>query len=185
MTQVRALWSNVDLVQVQLSLQASLFFFKCCAEEGLPCLELIKYVWMRWSSMYDSLERALLLKGVSSLISLPSSFLMSIQGITKFIQLIDNSTQVPTLQKKCYTDYRLSPNEWTKLGLLHQILKVRTTSHDLNQSCSNLVKTSILPSLKQVFSSERVPTISHIFLTIKFLLTSLEAAEKDDVFVPI
>ena len=50
---------------------------------------------------------------------------MKVQGITKFIQLTNNSTQVPTLQKKCYADYRLTPTEWTNLDLLHQILKVR------------------------------------------------------------
>ena len=144
-TWVRALWLNVDLVQVQLSLHASFFFFKCCAEKGLPCLELIKYVQMCWSSMYDLLKWALLLKGVSSLILLPSSFLMSVQGITKFIQLTNNSTQVPMLQKKCYTNYRLSPDEWTKLGLLHQILKVQTMSHNLNWSGSNSVKTAFCP----------------------------------------
>ena len=38
---------------------------------------------------------------------------------------------------------------------------------------------------QQQFSSKHVPTASHIFLTIKFLLTSLEAVEKDATFVPI
>jgi hypothetical protein len=38
---------------------------------------------------------------------------------------------------------------------------------------------------QQQFSSERVPTISRVFLTIKFLLTSLEAVEKDATFTPI
>jgi hypothetical protein len=42
-----------------------MFFFKCCTEEGLPHLELIKYVCTRWSSMYDLLERVFLLKLVS------------------------------------------------------------------------------------------------------------------------
>ena len=47
---------NADLVQVQLSLQASSFFFKCCAEEGLLHLKLIKYVQTCWSSMYNLLK---------------------------------------------------------------------------------------------------------------------------------
>ncbi|KAF8258088.1 hypothetical protein EI94DRAFT_1624901, partial [Lactarius quietus] len=63
------LWAFIN--QVRLSPQASAFFFKCCAEEGLPCLELIKYVQMRWSSMYDLLECAFLLKPVSSPFSYP------------------------------------------------------------------------------------------------------------------
>jgi hypothetical protein len=165
---VRALQSNADLVQVRLSPQVSSFFFKCCAEEGLPRLELIKYVRTRWSSMYDLLEQAFLLKAVRSQIYCPS-FLMNVQGITKFIQLADDSTQVPTLQKKCYTDYRLTPAEWTKLGLLHQILTVQTMFHDLAWSGSNLVKTAPHPHSTSVlfrtcshrfphFPNHRVPT---------------------------
>lgn len=38
---------------------------------------------------------------------------------------------------------------------------------------------------QQQFSSESVPTIPHIFPMIEFLLTSLEAAEKDKTFTPI
>ena len=63
---------------------------------------------------------------------------MMVQGIMKFIQLADDSTQVPNLQKKCYADYRLTPTEWTNLDLLCQILKV-STFHDLTQSVSNLI----------------------------------------------
>jgi hypothetical protein len=36
-----------------------------------------------------------------------------------------------------------------------------------------------------VFSSEHIPTVSHVFPTIEFLLTSLEAAEKNIMFAPI
>ena len=63
---------------------------------------------------------------------------MMVQGIMKFIQLANDSTQLPNLQKKCYTDYRLTPTKWTNLDLLRQILKV-LTFHDLTQSVSNLI----------------------------------------------
>ncbi|KAN0136322.1 hypothetical protein V8E53_005927 [Lactarius tabidus] len=98
------LWAFIN--QVRLSPQASAFFVKCCAEEGLPHLELIKYVRMCWSSMYDLLKRAFLLKAHPAL-------------------------------------------------------------------------------AQQVFSSEHIPTVSHVFPTIEFLLTSLEAAEKNIMFAPI
>ena len=62
---------RADSVQVRLSPQASAFFFRCCAEEGLPHLELIKYVRTRWSSMYDLLERAFKLKAVRSSVYRP------------------------------------------------------------------------------------------------------------------
>jgi hypothetical protein len=38
---------------------------------------------------------------------------------------------------------------------------------------------------QQQFSSEHVNTVSHVFPTIEFLLTSLEAAERDKEFRPI
>jgi hypothetical protein len=49
---------------------------------------------------------------------------MNGQGITKFVQLADDSTQVPKLQKKAYADYKLTHDEWRRLDLLRQVLKV-------------------------------------------------------------
>jgi hypothetical protein len=49
---------------------------------------------------------------------------MNDQGITKFVQLTDDSTQVPKLQKKTYADYKLTHDEWKHLDLLRQVLKV-------------------------------------------------------------
>jgi hypothetical protein len=79
--------------------------------------------------MYDLLKRAFLLRAVSAVTLhhfLSSSLLMDNQGITKFVQLADDSTQVPKLQKKRYADFKLTPNEWSNLDLLRQILKVPT-----------------------------------------------------------
>ena len=167
----RSVWVNGSKLirfQVRLSPQASAFFFRCCAEEGLPRLELIKYVRTRWSSMYDLLERAFKLKA----------------GITKFINLADESRQVPDLQKKSYSDYRLSSKEWIRLDLLCQILKVR--QHFMISRCLLLTSSMQHPALaQQQFSSQCAPTVFHVFPIIEFLLTSLEAAEKDATFKPI
>jgi hypothetical protein len=77
--------------------------------------------------MYNLLKCAFLLRAVRVSSLLPSSLLMKGQGVTKFVQLADDSSQVPKLQKKSYADYRLTPTKWTKLGLLHQILKVSSS----------------------------------------------------------
>jgi hypothetical protein len=50
---------------------------------------------------------------------------MNDQGITKFVQLADDSPQVPKLRKKRYADFKLMPNEWANLDLLRKILKVQ------------------------------------------------------------
>jgi hypothetical protein len=130
---------RADSVQVRLSPQASAFFFRCCMEEGLPHLELIKYVRTCWSSMYNLLKHAFKLRAVrSSFYHLQPLLIHDKQGIMKFVHLADNSPLVPDLQKKSYADYRLSPTEWTKLDLLRNILKVLTPFHDL-YSVANLV----------------------------------------------
>jgi hypothetical protein len=99
---------------------------------------------------------------------------MDDQGITKFIQLADDSAQVPKLRKKRYGDYKLTPDEWTNLDLLHQVLKVLTLSLISRHPLLTLQMQH--PALaQQQFSSEHLPTVSHMFPTIEFLLTLLEA----------
>jgi hypothetical protein len=54
--------------------------------------------------------------------------------------------------------------------------------------CRRLLLTSSMqhPALaQQEFSSERVPTVFRVFPIMEFLLTSLEAAEKDSTFKTI
>ena len=63
---------------------------------------------------------------------------MSNQGIEKFINLADESMLVPNLQRRDYADFRLTQKEWTRLDLLHQILKVLAPFHDF-YSVANLV----------------------------------------------
>ena len=72
---------GANLLQVRLSPQASAFFFRCCTEEGLPHLELVKYVRTRWSSMYDLLERAFKLKAVGCQFFSPLFSLMIIRPL--------------------------------------------------------------------------------------------------------
>ena len=108
---------------------------------------------------------------------------MSKQGIMKFIQLADDSAQVPKLQKKFYANYKLTSIKWTNLDLLCQILRV-SSSYGLALRVAN--PSMQHPTLaQQQFSSERVPTISCVFPTIEFLLLSLEAAKKHKTFIPI
>ena len=53
------------------------------------------------------------------------------QAIMKFINLADDSRQVPKLQRKTYADFKLTSGEWDNLDLLRNVLKVLETSHDL------------------------------------------------------
>ena len=101
----------------------------------------------------------------------------------KFINLADESTQVPNLQKKTYADFRLTSNEWRKLELLCDVLKVLATSRGLLRLLT--MRMQHPAQAQQVFSSERTPTVSCVFPVIEFLLTALEAAQKDPKFESI
>ncbi|KAG2737186.1 hypothetical protein P692DRAFT_201675605, partial [Suillus brevipes Sb2] len=45
------------------------------------------------------------------------------QGVNKFIQLADDSDEVPNLQGKSYGAFKLSAEEWKKLELMHNVLQ--------------------------------------------------------------
>jgi hypothetical protein len=47
------------------------------------------------------------------------------QAVTRFVQLADDSDDVPDLRGKKYSDYRLSKSEWDKLVLMREVLQVK------------------------------------------------------------
>jgi hypothetical protein len=85
---------------------------------------------------------------------------MSDQGITKFVQLADDSPQVPKLQKKRYADFKLTPNEWTNLDLLRKILKVLILA--LSQSVANPVNAAPRFCSTAILRQTRSHSFSHI-----------------------
>jgi hypothetical protein len=52
--------------QIRASPQAKVFFAKCCFEEDIPVLELIKWIRTRWGSMHDFIERLTSCKAVKT-----------------------------------------------------------------------------------------------------------------------
>jgi hypothetical protein len=96
--------------QIRMSPQARAFFHKLCREIGLPELELKKYVRTRWASLFNVLDRFLELQ----------------PAVARFIQLADESEEVPTLKGKAYANFRLGKKDWEHLSLIHQVLKVAT-----------------------------------------------------------
>src|SRR5271154_2691032 len=91
-----------------MSPQARTFFKKLCREVALPELKLTQYVRTRWASLYNTLDRFIKLQ----------------PAVTHFIQLVDDSEEVPTLKNKRYADFRLGKCDWEHLALIHEVLKV-------------------------------------------------------------
>ena len=50
--------------------------------------------------------------------------------MNRFTNLADESREVPKLQNKLYEDFKLERADWTKLGLVYDVLKVRLILND-------------------------------------------------------
>lgn len=115
--------------------QARAFLKICCENAELPSRELKNWVRTRWASLYTALGQFLKLKKVWA--SANNLLLLTpiTQAINLFTTLADDDPRVPVLanhgkQKRRYSDFHLRPNEWEKLALVHEVLKVH---------CPNLV----------------------------------------------
>ncbi|KAF8460964.1 hypothetical protein DFH94DRAFT_641038 [Russula ochroleuca] len=94
--------------QVCSSPQACSFFQKLCKDEGLPPLQLLKWVRTRWASLYDLINRILD-------VCIPCN---------KFTLLADEDDKVPKLKPlKTYSMFRLSEGEWCLLELIRDGLR--------------------------------------------------------------
>jgi len=49
------------------------------------------------------------------------------QGINRFVQIVDDSDEVPDLTGKSYSDFKLNKKDWDKIALVHQVLQVHDT----------------------------------------------------------
>ncbi|KAG2749565.1 hypothetical protein P692DRAFT_20731536, partial [Suillus brevipes Sb2] len=48
---------------------------------------------------------------------------LNLQGINRFTQLADDSEEVPNLQGKTYSAFKLTQHEWLKLELIRDVLQ--------------------------------------------------------------
>ncbi|KAF8200467.1 hypothetical protein K438DRAFT_1758694 [Mycena galopus ATCC 62051] len=110
--------------QIRVSPQAQAFFRKMCSETGVPVLQLLGWIRTRWASMFTFLDRLILLRA----------------AVNRFVLLADDSTEVPNLVKKSYSDFRLSSRDREQLVKIHEVL----------QEPANI---------QQSFSSAKSPTV--------------------------
>ncbi|KAF8143063.1 hypothetical protein K438DRAFT_1945978 [Mycena galopus ATCC 62051] len=151
-------WTTGDAVgkplalikQIRMSPQARTFFKRYCIQANVPELELLLWVRTQCASLYKCLDHALTLR----------------KAIDLFVQLADDSDDVPSLRNKFYCHYTLSKPEWEKLQLIHDTL----------QEPANIT---------QSFSSERTPTVLHIIPTLEFLIKHWETMAAHPKFVEL
>jgi hypothetical protein len=93
------------------------------------------------------------------------------QGVNHFVQLADDSDEVPNLKGKAYSDFRLRKQDWARMDLMREVLQVCTltihceVSHRIFQEPA---------TAKQTFSSAREPTVWRTIPVLEFLLQSWE-----------
>jgi hypothetical protein len=100
-----------------------------CWEVNVPELKLMLFVRTQWALMFACLDRALTLQTVCTYTAWQDLLLIHRQAVTRFTQLMDDSEDVPPLQKKMYDEFHLSRPEWRQLKLLHELLKVSHHYH--------------------------------------------------------
>ncbi|KAG1827950.1 ribonuclease H-like domain-containing protein [Suillus subalutaceus] len=122
------------VTQIRKSPQARTFFQQCCVEVNELKLELLKWIRTRWASLFGMLEHTFKLR----------------KGVNRFIQLADDSDEVPNLQGKSYGAFKLSAEEWKKLELMHDVLQEPANA-------------------QQSFSATREPTVWRAIPVLEYL----------------
>ncbi|KAG1798503.1 uncharacterized protein HD556DRAFT_1305965 [Suillus plorans] len=130
--------------EIRKSPQARVFFKKCCTEVDLPTLKLLKWVRTRWASLFKMLEQVIRLR----------------KGVNRFTQLADDSKEVPNLQGKTYSAFKLTQQEWAKLELIRDVLQHYTAQEPANA--------------QQTFSATREPTVWCTIPVLEYLQETWE-----------
>ena len=94
------------------------YFALCCKSEGVPILELIKWVQTHRGSIHDLIENA---KQYFKIIFIPI-FINSSKAVQKFCLFGDE--KLSKLRNKEYSDYKLEPSEGEILDLVQEVLAV-------------------------------------------------------------
>jgi hypothetical protein len=89
--------------------------------------------------------------------------------VNKFIQLADDSDEVPNLQGKSYGAFKLSAEEWKKLELMHNVLQVCASVQSSLKCCINLLYNQEPANAHQSFSATREPTVWHTIPVLEYL----------------
>lgn len=88
--------------------------------------------------------------------------------MNRFIQLADDSDEVPNLQGKSYGTFKLSAEEWKNLELMHDVLQVRASSL-MSLIFINLLHYQEPANAQQSFSATREPTVWRAIPVLEFL----------------
>lgn len=97
-----------------------------------------------------------------------------IQGINRFVQIADDSDEVPDLTGKSYSNFKLNKKDWDKIALIHKVLQVRNMLY-----CGYLFSLMLAiqepTAALQSFLSSRDPTVWCTIPILEYLQESWES----------
>src|SRR5260221_3661569 len=98
----------------------------CCCLQDVKPIEILLWVWSRWGSLSHCLGTVLLVQKVWCFVV---SFTLACTNVPEkpvdyFCLTADSNEELPPLQNKVWSDYRLTTPEWKLIGLVHKCLKV-------------------------------------------------------------
>ncbi|KAG2741172.1 hypothetical protein P692DRAFT_20677048, partial [Suillus brevipes Sb2] len=67
--------------------------------------------------------------------------------VNRFTQLADDSDEVPNLQGKTYSAFKLTQQEWSKLELIRDVLQVKTWERMAGTSTFDVLSASVTSGL--------------------------------------
>jgi hypothetical protein len=70
------------------------------------------------------------------------------QGVNHFVQLADDSDEVPDLKGKSYAMFKISPQEWTELELMREVLQEPANAHQSFSATSEPTVWRTIPVLE-------------------------------------
>jgi len=99
----------------------------CCRLQDVKPIEILLWVRSRWGSLSHCLGTVLLVQKVWCLIGSITLACTNVRDkpVDYFCLTADSNEDLPPLQNKLWSDYRLTTPEWKLIGLVHKCLKVR------------------------------------------------------------
>jgi hypothetical protein len=94
--------------------------------------------------------------------------------VNRFIQLADDSDEVPKLKGKSYADFRLSAQEWMELDLMREVLQVCHFPLSFTCNYAYVLHTKEPADAQQSFSATREPTVWRTIPVLEYLQETLQ-----------
>ncbi|KDQ48994.1 hypothetical protein JAAARDRAFT_201236 [Jaapia argillacea MUCL 33604] len=144
------------VTQIRKSSQACAYFCKTCKEVNVPLLQLLLWIQTWWASLYDFLDCMLEMR----------------KAVDRFTRLADGAEEVPVLNGKNYSNFTLTCEDWSRLVLMHEVLREPAEAHQSFSSGAHTTLWRAIPILEYLQESWETMAKAGKFAEIK---TSIEA----------